>query len=131
MIIIGGIGNLGNLAKSNNSLRNKTTQANIIITASNLFTVYEKNEIKAEQVYKGKKVEITGIIDSIGTDILDNPYVKLSSGEKYSMTGVQCFFEDKDEIEKVANLNTGETVTIIGIVDGKLLNIFIKNCFLK
>jgi hypothetical protein len=41
---------------------------------------------------------------------------------------IQCFFKEKDEINKIAQKNKGDKVTIIGKIDGKSLNVSVQNC---
>jgi hypothetical protein len=102
----------------------------IKISAVDLASAYEANEVKADKDYKDKAIETTGKIDDIGV-ILGQTYVVLSSGKDFSLTNVQCFFKDKEQIDKIANLKKGGTVTIQGIVDGKSMNVGVNDCILK
>lgn len=102
----------------------------IKVTAVDLAAAYEANEVKADQTYKGKTAEISGTVDSIGV-ILDKTYITLSSGKAYALVSTQCFFTDKAEIAKVAELKKGDTVTVQGVVDGKSLNVMVNKCTLK
>ena len=101
----------------------------IKVSAVDLAAAYEGNEVKADKTYKDKAVEVTGKVKDIGV-ILGQTYVVLSSGKDFSITDVQCFFKDKAEIDKVAELNKGDTVTITGEVDGKSMNVGINDCIL-
>jgi hypothetical protein len=75
----------------------------IKVTAVDLAAAYESNEVKADQTYKGKTAEITGTVQDVGV-ILDQTYITLSSGKDFAIVSTQCFFEDKAEIAKVAEL---------------------------
>lgn len=103
----------------------------IQITATDLLAAYEENQVNADNQYKGKLLEVTGIIDDIGKDILDDVYITVNDGDEYSFTSVQCFFKDKGEIEKVTGLKSGSEITIIGKCDGELFNISLKDCKIK
>lgn len=100
------------------------------ISAAVLAQAYVDNEVKADQDYKDKKVEVTGKINDIGV-VLDQTYIILSSGKEFSITDIQCFFNDKNEINKISELKKGDTVTVQGIVDGKSLNVAVNKCVLK
>jgi hypothetical protein len=104
--------------------------APIKISAVDLAQAYVDNEVKADQDYKDKKVEVTGKINDIGV-ILDQTYIILSSGKQFSVTDIQCFFDDKNEINKITELKKGDTITAQGVVDGKSLNVSVKKCVLK
>jgi len=102
----------------------------IKISAVDLAEAYEENKVKADKDYKNKTVEIIGNIRDIGV-VLSQTYVVLSSGKDFALTEVQCFFSDKEQIEKVAELNKDDTITVQGIAEGKSLNVSVKKCELK
>lgn len=99
------------------------------ITATKLVNAYKDNEVKADSLYKNKLLIITGVIDSIGKDILDQTYITLNDGSKYSFDYAQCYFSDAQEIAKVAELSKGKKVTVIGKCTGAtILNPSVKDC---
>lgn len=100
------------------------------VSAVDLASAYEENEVKADKDFKGKTIETSGIINNIGVTFGET-YIVLSSGKDFSITDVQCFFNDKSEIDKIVNLKKGDTVTIIGVVDGKSLNVGVNKCKFK
>jgi hypothetical protein len=100
------------------------------VSAVDLAKAYEGNEVKADKTYKDKTIETSGKIDDIGV-MLGQTYVILSSEVDFSLTSVQCFFDDKTPIDKIADLNKGDTVTIQGVVDGKSMNVSVNDCLLK
>lgn len=105
-----------------------TTQpATIGVTASNLYSEYEANEVAADQKYEDKILLIRGVILSIGKDILDRPYVVLGGHGEYETWGVQCMFDDEDV---VAKFNKGQVITIKGKCSGYLINVLIEGCSL-
>src|SRR6266852_4648886 len=65
------------------------------VSAQQLASAYKDNEVAADERYKGKVIAVTGIIDSIGKDTLDTPYVVLGGGDRFSITSVQCMFGDE------------------------------------
>ena len=97
----------------------------ITVGVEELCTSYEKNEVAADKKFKGKLIKITGKVDDIKKDLLDNLYVTLRRQKDFEICQPQCFFEDEYE-DQLANLNKGQTVTIIGRVDGLLGTVSIK-----
>lgn len=138
IIIIGGIGSAmggnDNSSTSSNTTNTKKTEEKkvevITVSAPNLAKAYEENEVNADKTYKGKTVLTTGKIEDIGV-IAGQTFITLSQEKDFAMTSVQCFFKDKAEIDKVANLKKGATVTVQGVVDGKSMNVGVNNCVLK
>lgn len=126
----------GNNQTATNQITENTPQPtennNVIVTAIELCKAYDENEVNADNLYKNKTLEITGTIESIGKDMLDDTYVTLEDGETYSLKNVQCYFKDKTEIDKVASLKKGDEITIIGQGDGAVLGKpIVKNCKIK
>lgn len=106
-----------------------TEEPVIEITPSELYNAYEENEVAADNEYKGKKVRITGTIEDIGKDILDDVYITINAGD---YDEIQCYFEDQKQIGKVAALKSGEEVTIVGECSGlSILNVVLQNCELE
>lgn len=103
----------------------------IQISAKDLLNAYDENELNADNQYKDKLLEVTGFVDDVGTDVLDDVYVTLGDGDEFSFTTVQCYFKDKEEIDKVATLKSGDEITIIGKCDGQFFNVDLKDCKIK
>jgi hypothetical protein len=93
------------------------------LTANQLVQFYAQNEVKAYNDFKGKKFYVVGYIEHIGKDIMDNTYVSLKSGDL--IRGVQCFIEDENVL---AQLHTGQKITVLGTDDGLMVNVLMKDC---
>ena len=99
----------------------------IKVSAVRLSEEYDANKVAADSKYKGKILEISGIIKDIGKDILDTPYVSLQ-GRQLSLFGVQCMFARADE-SKLATLSKGQSIVLQGRVEGELIgNIVVRGC---
>lgn len=99
----------------------------IKISALQLSEEYNANKIAADQKYKDRILEVSGVINSIDKDILNTPYITLR-GQEFSLFGVQCMF-DKSQEDKLAKLIKGQSITITGKVSGELIgNIILRNC---
>ena len=90
-----------------------------------LLKAYEDNEVAADNDYKGKWIKISGTVESIGKDILDEPYVTLKTGQ-YEIRNVQIYFDDSSQL---GNLRKGQNITAIGRVKGLMMNILIEDAF--
>ena len=103
-----------------------TEESAIPVTAAQVMRDYNANEVAADDQYKGKIVEVSGTITTIGKDILDTPYVALGTGEN-SFFSIQCMFEKSDQTQ-LATLSKDTRITLRGRVSGKLGNIIIREC---
>ena len=101
----------------------------IEMTPKQLYSEFEKNKVRAEENYNGKKIRLAGKIKSIDKDDLnDNYVVKLSLDSDVIFSDILCrfSFDDSDQIKA---LNVGDSITIIG--DSPWMNISsvdLKNC---
>lgn len=107
--------------------QNKTQEEIIAISSEDLAKAFKDNEIKANNQYRDKIAKITGKVKDIG-EALGYTYIILSSGKDFEITDIQCFFDDKNEISKIANLNKGDIVSVEGQIEGKSLNVSVKKC---
>lgn len=113
--------------RTNSNEPQKEVVAPIQITSIQLSEEYDANKVAADAKYKGKILEVTGIIDNIGKDILDDPYVVLK-GTPTKLFGIQCMFKKSDE-QKLINLSKGSEITLTGKVSGELIgNVILREC---
>lgn len=91
------------------------------VTAETIYSEYEQNSVKADAAYKDKLVIVEGTINNIGTDILDDVYVTLDHGDKYAIDNSKFIFNNEDEVAKVAEVNKGDTIKILGKCNGATL----------
>jgi hypothetical protein len=82
--------------------------AKYAVMAERLYYDYITDAEAADELYKGTKIQVTGIISSLGTD-----YVILEVGELSETCGVQCSFASK-YASLVASLSVGQQITIKG-----------------
>lgn len=55
------------------------------VNIRDILAAYENNEVGADNQYKGKLIEVTGIVDNIKKDIFDNLYVTLGTGAQFEI----------------------------------------------
>lgn len=95
------------------------------ISASELYRAYEANEVSTDGQYKGKRLLLTGVVGTIGKDVLDNPYISLKVDY---LKSVNCYFDDKNN-GILSQLSKGQKVQIIGTCSGlSLMDVVIKDC---
>ena len=97
------------------------------VTAEQLVSDYEANEVAADEKYKGRKLFVPGIVERIAKDFFGTPYVVLEAGGKYSLTGVQCMFDD-GHTGPLANLQKGQRVDVTGKCIGKGMTVLLTGC---
>ena len=143
LVIIGALGNIvgGNsnnkisdskqTSVSNEIENKKQMEPELNISATELINAYKENEVKADKMYKGKIVEVNGIVDGIDSDISDKAVVRLSNGDEFSFDNVSCYIDDENQ-NKACELEKGQNVTIVGRADGEIIGQpSIKDCKIK
>jgi hypothetical protein len=96
------------------------------VEAKALQSFYEQNEIAADQKFKDKWFKVSGLVQSVGTDILGSPYVAIEAGDDTFFL-VQCVFA-LDNSDDLASLRRGQRVTIAGKGSGKMGNVLLREC---
>lgn len=97
-----------------------------VLMAGTLTEVYDKNEVSADERFKGKYVEIYGEVESISSTFGQNIVMVKSTLQK-SIFGVQCNFKDSEK-SKLAELRKGDFIRIVGKCEGKILTVNLKMC---
>lgn len=124
-IVSGGSGDSGGDKQGTNQGEQKVDV--IEVSPEDLYAAYDDNEVAADQKYEGKTLKITGTIKSIGKDVLDQVYITFETDAV--LGSVQCYFSEQSEIDKVASLHEGDTITIVGVCKGKsITSVSIKKC---
>ncbi len=126
--LLGSSGSSSNTNRAGSVTSNTPAAPAIEVSAVKLAADYNANEVSADATYKGKLVKATGIVSSIGKDILSTPYVSLSDGKQYSINVVQCMFSRSDEAE-LAKVSKGSSITLQGVVSGmSMMNVIVEAC---
>ncbi|WIX01166.1 hypothetical protein QK899_11530 [Pseudomonas sp. AR5] len=81
------------------------------ISAQSLAQAYDRNTVAADQQFKGKRFQVTGVVDSVNTDLFGNPYVTLRGG-------VNQFMEPQFELDEAhanyaAGLQAGMRISLV------------------
>lgn len=117
-----------NVESKESALEPRVEETVLEVTATKMIADYKANEIAADGTYKDKLVKVTGVVGTIGKDVLNNPYVTLTNETPYGLEAVQCFFSRADE-STLTNLSKDTRITMQGRVSGmSLTNVMIKEC---
>lgn len=80
-------------------------------SAQQLAQAYDRNTVAADQQFKGKLFKVTGVVDSINTDLFGKPYVTLRGGVNQFMEPQFKF--DSDHRTYAAGLQQGLRISLI------------------
>lgn len=99
------------------------------VSSEQMLKDYEDNELAADKKYKGKRIQVTGTIEKIDSEMFttDDEYVlRISNGDEYSFLTVNCNDMSKDEL---STLTVGNQVTAVGMFDdGGDLGVELEKC---
>ncbi len=116
-------------ATNNNQSQPAEEQTATTVVATDFIAEFDKNQLAAEEKYKGKLIEFTAKIKNISEDITGTPFLSLepeTAEEYYFGTTIQCFFKEKSELTSLEN---GQVVTLRGTADTQSLGIIgVKSC---
>jgi len=95
------------------------------ISAVALYNAYEENELKADELYLGKIIEVKGTVQQIDKPENGQMVIHLQTDHIFGM--VSC---ELDPHSKHADIpaETGTTVTLKGVVTGFLSDVVMNRC---
>lgn len=92
-----------------------STPADVTITAEQLDTDYDDNVAAADAKYKGKTIDVTGVVERVADDVKQYRMTVELTG---NFSTVDCDFGTSDK-STLSSLKTGSTVTIRGKCIGR------------
>lgn len=92
----------------------------IEVKAGDLLKEYASNALAADGKYKGKRIIISGKVDSIRKAPLYGYILQVVSDDPNDLTGIQCILGHKPPPE-AEQLKEGDAVKVIGTCDGQVL----------
>lgn len=102
--------------------------ADVTVTAGAIIEEFESNELAGDKKYKGKTVEVSGVVEEIDTELFaDDKYLlRITDGGDYEFLSVTCHDMDNDVLSA---LTVGDSITVIGdFDDGGDLGVDLKKC---
>lgn len=101
------------------------------VDALEFVTLRNENKLSYSKKYDGKKVRITSTIHDISANPFNNIQwtISLESGYPDQLTGTIDCVLSSDGKAKAASYKNGDTITIVGVVDGSAtFNATLKSC---
>jgi hypothetical protein len=88
------------------------------VSALQLFQDYQRNEVAADNVYKGRLLAVQGTVTSISKDMFDKIYVSLATPNEFMNVQVHL---NKDNESQAAALQRGEVINVVCTGGGMIL----------
>ena len=78
-----------------------------------MMTTLNQNALRASKQYLDKQIMIEGILSAIDSS---GKYITVTDGGQFSIVGCTCFIKNDEQIDKVAELNTGQKIYVLGTI---------------
>lgn len=100
----------------------------IAVTVGKILDDYESNALRADDVYKGRSVEVTGVVVSVDDGMFGSKVVTLSDGSEFSFEVVKATLLDS-AVPAAKALSKGDSATLTcGEITGDLLGVSMGEC---
>ena len=97
------------------------------VEASELYKEY-KDEAEVNKKFQGKYMELTGTVDRVGENAVNQFYAVMKGGD--AVGDVRCLFT-KQGPDESGEVKAGQTITVRGICLGKVMNVMLDECTIK
>ncbi|MDR3453567.1 MAG: TonB C-terminal domain-containing protein [Rhodoferax sp.] len=98
----------------------------IHVDSARLFADYSANEVSADLKYKGHRLAVSGVVQSINKDITDDTYLKLATENEFM--GIHADLK-KQYVSQAASLTKGQPITVICTGAGLMIGSpMLKDC---
>ena len=105
----------------------KGKQADLTLSAFELYEEYQADEAAGNKKYIDKIIEVKGTIAEISTD--ENGATVVMLRDKDAFSGILCTLRE-DEKKRAKDLKVGQEVTIKGQCTGMLMDVVLNKCVL-
>jgi hypothetical protein len=101
----------------------------VVVSAAQLLQDFQ-NDSGADGKYKGKYLEIAGVVERSGKDGSELPYVILHAGDEQAPLKIECYFytAKPDEVARIGKLSKGQEITLRGEYYGRVSNVQVRAC---
>lgn len=96
-----------------------------LISAKDLLTQYQQNEVRADQLYKGHYIEVYGNVRRVGKDILDNAYVAFRP--ESAVVEVRCNFLNPTPAW-LGTVTPGMEISLVSKAAGMSTGVILSEC---
>lgn len=118
-------------AEASGGKAGKASKPDMKVEATAILKQFEENEAAADGKYKGKTLQVSGVIDKIDTELLDDDeyVINIGGGGDFVLFTVDC---GNQAAKTVAKLKKGQKITVVGdFEDGGDLGVELSNCVVK
>jgi uncharacterized protein (DUF1330 family) len=106
----------------------------VVISADQLLNEYQNDPKAASKKYKGKYLEISGVVERVNKDSEETPFVILHGGNDNSPVKIECFFDLNYEMnepqDQIKFLGKGQRITLRGEFGGQISHLQVRFCTL-
>lgn len=98
------------------------------VQASKVLKEFENNEAAADGKYKNKVLQVSGVVDKVDTELLDDEQyvVRVGAGSQFDIITVNCNDQSSKDVTKIKK---GQKIIVIGkFDDGGDLGVELKDC---
>ena len=109
----------------------KSASKPVKVQAKQILKQFEDNEAAADGKYKGKNLQVSGVVDKVDTELLDDEQyvVRIGAGSDFELTTVNCNDQSSSDVSKIKK---GQKITVVGgFDDGGDLGVELKDCKIK
>lgn len=106
----------------------ESQEPTVTANAADMVKEFEDNELAADSKYKGKWVQVNGVVNKIDTEMFNSKeyILQIGSGSEWELLTVNCHDIPNDVL---STLSTGNAVSVVGeFSDGGNLGVELKNC---
>ena len=124
--IIGGIYGYREYTRTNADLSG--AKADIVVSATQLYTEYSQNEAAANAKYFNKIINVRGVFKSVDKDHTGAVSLALDAGDP--MNGVSCELDPR-HVSDADQIHAGDTITVNGTCAGVLTDVVLNRCAIE
>jgi hypothetical protein len=102
----------------------------LAVPARVLLHEFETDPAAADAKYKGKFLEVSGVVERVGRNGDETPFAILHGGDDGAKLRIECFFDpaDDDEEDRIDRLTKGQAVVVRGEYAGLVTNVQVRGC---
>ena len=110
----------------------KRRERTVVVPAAQLLQEFQDDPVAADRKYKGKYLEVSGVVERGGQDANEMHFVILHGGDEKAKLRIECFFfpEDEEDEGRIERLEKGQPVTVRGEYSGRVTNVQLRQCVL-
>ncbi len=122
---------MGGDSKSFSNYSSSSNSSSIVsVKLHDILYAYKNNEVRADNMYKNKYIKVTGYVDSVKKDLFGGLFITVGTGRRFEIPQIQASFDDSQN-SVLSQLRKGQQITVVGKVEGLMMNVQMKECIIK